>query len=71
MCGINGYIGKDDSVIARMNHVLAHRGPDGSGVYRDERLTLGHVRLAILDLTEKGHQPMFYSKKQGGKLRKI
>ncbi len=39
---------------------LAHRGPDGSGVYTDPHIQFGHTRLAIIDLTESGHQPMTY-----------
>jgi len=39
---------------------LAHRGPDGSGVYTDSHIQFGHTRLAIIDLTEGGHQPMTY-----------
>ncbi len=39
---------------------LAHRGPDGSGVYTDPHIQFGHTRLAIIDLTEGGHQPMTY-----------
>ena len=37
---------------------MAHRGPDGSGVYTDSHIQFGHTRLAIIDLTESGHQPM-------------
>lgn len=39
---------------------MAHRGPDGSGVYTDLHIQFGHTRLAIIDLTEGGHQPMTY-----------
>lgn len=68
MCGINGVVrlsGRPDSVplhglIKRMNDALAHRGPDGDGVFvDDERVGLGHRRLSILDLSEAGSQPMF------------
>ncbi len=37
---------------------MAHRGPDGSGVYSDSHIQFGHTRLAVIDLTESGHQPM-------------
>lgn len=37
---------------------LAHRGPDGSGIWSDGHITLGHRRLAVLDLTQDGRQPM-------------
>jgi asparagine synthase (glutamine-hydrolysing) len=37
---------------------LAHRGPDGTGVYSDTHIQFGHARLSIIDLTEAGHQPM-------------
>ncbi|MCO6040542.1 asparagine synthase (glutamine-hydrolyzing) [Thermococcus alcaliphilus] len=48
-----------------MNESIRHRGPDGEGVYVDENVSLGHVRLAIIDLSPRGHQPMFYSKELG------
>jgi asparagine synthase (glutamine-hydrolysing) len=38
--------------------LIAHRGPDDEGTFRQERLTLGHRRLAILDRSPAGHQPM-------------
>jgi asparagine synthase (glutamine-hydrolysing) len=42
---------------------LAHRGPDGSGTYIDleVNLGLGHRRLAIIDASEGGRQPMSYA----------
>lgn len=41
-----------------MMQIIAHRGPDGKGFYFDHNLAFGHRRLAILDLTETGRQPM-------------
>ena len=67
MCGLVGSLvldGSDFRVepewLARMRDVMAHRGPDGSGVWvdTDGRVGLGHRRLAILDLTEAASQPM-------------
>ena len=62
MCGINGIIHKNlkpnKSDIYKMNHSINHRGPDDSGVFEFENVILGHVRLAILDLSPKGKQPM-------------
>jgi asparagine synthase (glutamine-hydrolysing) len=61
MCGICGFTTTgaipDRSLIERMIGRLAHRGPDGSGWYRDERAALGHARLAIID-TIGGAQPL-------------
>lgn len=37
---------------------LAHRGPDGSGVYTNDHVQFGHTRLSIIDLTDAGRQPM-------------
>ncbi|MDH3402347.1 MAG: asparagine synthase (glutamine-hydrolyzing) [Acidobacteriota bacterium] len=61
MCGIVGIVGRppeDPGVIARMTALLRHRGPDDSGVWRSPGAHLGHTRLAILDLSSAGHQPM-------------
>ncbi len=62
MCGIFGYIGKIEREKAKAClDTLAHRGPDGWGLWQDEGVTLGHRRLAILDLSENGKQPMSFA----------
>ena len=63
MCGIAGYISNtrlSENVIDKMISKLEHRGPDSSGIWRDEstNLVFGHKRLSILDLSSAGHQPM-------------
>lgn len=63
MCGIAGVLhfnGEPASplILKRMTDAIAHRGPDGEGHYIDGPLGLGHRRLAIIDLSEAGHQPM-------------
>jgi len=63
MCGIAGIASArpvEPQLIARMAGALAHRGPDDQGVWLsdDRRLGLGHRRLAIVDLSPQGHQPM-------------
>src|SRR4051812_5712041 len=61
MCGVAGFVGQGDrSDIVSMTRALAHRGPDGEGIYIDEmeRAFLGHRRLAILDIAG-GKQPMW------------
>lgn len=52
----------DGVVLDRFTDSLAHRGPDGRGTYIDGRLCLGlgHRRLAILDVSDSGQQPMAY-----------
>jgi len=58
MCGIAGLLGREDKGLVRsMADRLAHRGPDGEGLFTDEGVTLAHRRLAILD-KEHGAQPM-------------
>lgn len=60
MCGIAGYIGENEAahqLVPRGLSVLTHRGPDSSGAYRDETVSLGMTRLAIIDLPG-GEQPM-------------
>lgn len=63
MCGIAGVYSLTDRppdpewgrILTR---VQKHRGPDGDGVYADDRVVLAHTRLAIIDLSEAGRQPM-------------
>jgi len=43
-----------------MTDSIAHRGPDGEGFFVDDKVSLGHRRLSIIDLSEKGSQPMIY-----------
>ena len=65
MCGICGvyYINKNISknLLVRMCNSLYHRGPDDSGCWisKNSKVGFGHRRLSILDLSKKGHQPMF------------
>ena len=63
MCGIAGFNWNDPNLIKKMNNSLKHRGPDGFGTYTDNLISLGHRRLAIIDLTERGKQPMEYEHK--------
>ena len=63
MCGIVGVIHLGDepvpeTLILRMTDALAHRGPDGEGHYVAGPIGLGHRRLAIIDLSSAGRQPM-------------
>lgn len=63
MCGITGIFhlnGEPASPVALrlMTDAIAHRGPDGEGFYTDAFLGFGHRRLAIIDLSPAGHQPM-------------
>lgn len=60
MCGINGFNFLDKGIIQSMNHCIKYRGPDGSFYYSDDNVSLGHVRLSIIDLSNAGSQPMTY-----------
>src|SRR5215813_9161195 len=69
MCGIAGYWGymandMTPTSFAAFTRSLAHRGPDGFAIehYADARFWLGHHRLAIIDLSEHGRQPLSYAK---------
>jgi asparagine synthase (glutamine-hydrolysing) len=71
MCGIVGYAGRPGALtvdlLAAMRDKIAHRGPDASGIWSssDGSVVLGHRRLAILDLSATGSQPMENSKRTG------
>jgi asparagine synthase (glutamine-hydrolysing) len=58
MCSINGFTWRDETLVRRMNTVTKHRGPDGTGVFVADGISLGHNRLAIIDLSPAGAQPM-------------
>src|SRR5215471_14623074 len=61
MCGIAGFQGRfDTDLLAQMSAVIAHRGPDDSGLYcaSEHGVGLAHRRLSIIDLSPSGHQPM-------------
>lgn len=65
MCGISGIINKNGAPVTHdeiqsINNLIAHRGPDGQGIFLEKNFALGHRRLAILDISSAGHQPMFY-----------
>jgi asparagine synthase (glutamine-hydrolysing) len=65
MCGIAGIYDRqgdnDAGAVSRMLDVQAHRGPDGCGTWVDPGIVLGHRRLAFLDLSHEGAQPMTYA----------
>lgn len=60
MCGIGGWLGEriEPDISRQMLARLSHRGPDGTGEWRGDGIWLGHRRLAVLDLTSEGRQPM-------------
>jgi len=72
MCGITGvyHFNNDEKTtketVDKMRDTLAHRGPDGKGTFvsKDKKVGLGHRRLSIIDLSEKGAQPMTDEKEE-------
>src|SRR5262245_16023287 len=63
MCGIAGIVNAGNAtdfspVVRRMIDAEKHRGPDGQGFYTSAHVAFGHCRLAILDVSTAGHQPM-------------
>jgi len=67
MCGIAGFMADDasagvhpddDAAVKRMLDCIAHRGPDAEGIWRAPGVVLGHRRLAIIDLSAEGNQPI-------------
>ncbi len=64
MCGIGGFVQfeqktGDQTTLRAMGEAIYHRGPDAGGEYLDEMVGLCHRRLAIIDLSEAGNQPMY------------
>ena len=69
MCGIAGIFNVNGEpvspvILRKMTDAIAHRGPDGEGFYTDSFIGLGHRRLAIIDLSPSGHQPMITPDRQ-------
>ena len=58
MCGINGFSWGQLEQINKMNIISTNRGPDDTGTYVNDDVSLGHNRLSIIDLSMNGHQPM-------------
>jgi asparagine synthase (glutamine-hydrolysing) len=63
MCGIAGIFNVNGEpvspvILKKMTDAIAHRGPDGDGQFVEGCVGLGHRRLAIIDLSPAGHQPM-------------
>lgn len=61
MCAINGSTGSREEAVARMNAATHVRGPDGTRVWSNGKVTLGFNRLAIIDLSERAMQPMHHA----------
>ena len=70
MCGIYGQINRerpvDKDVLAVCTDTLTRRGPDSSGYFVKDNIGLGYRRLAIIDLSSAGDQPMFNKDKSLG-----
>lgn len=69
MCGIAGIFNLNGEPVSpvflrKMTDAIAHRGPDGEGFYTDSFIGFGHRRLAIIDLSPAGHQPMITEDRQ-------
>ena len=67
MCGIIGFLGGDfindqlsNTILEEMSDQIVKRGPDSAGIWLDSssKIALGHRRLAVVDLSSAGHQPM-------------
>src|SRR4030067_1640910 len=69
MCGITGFItdnhreNSTGELVRKMTTILSHRGPDGNQAWLDEQngIAIGHARLAVIDLSASGAQPMHSS----------
>jgi asparagine synthase (glutamine-hydrolysing) len=63
MCGIGGIVNLNEDqpisveILTRMMEPIRHRGPDGTGIYRDASAGLGNLRLSIIDIAG-GDQPI-------------
>jgi len=69
MCGVTGIINLDNKeasvdLMKAMMLCMKHRGPDDNGIFTDGNVSIGQVRLSIIDLSSGGHQPMFTNDKR-------
>lgn len=70
MCGINGLVSNSisnvlkEKYVSKMNLALAHRGPDNTGIWNNDEISLGQTRLSIIDLSDAGNQPFFSNDKR-------
>jgi asparagine synthase (glutamine-hydrolysing) len=70
MCGIAGFVdfskNSTESILGQMSCAVAHRGPDGQGLYFSDngefQIGLGHRRLSIIDLSTDANQPMHFNR---------
>jgi asparagine synthase (glutamine-hydrolysing) len=62
MCGISGFFGScySSEQLRASSVSIAHRGPDGYGIFEEDEVGLAHRRLSIIDLSEAGAQPYYY-----------
>lgn len=62
MCGLCGFTGEvvdRDAAIQSMTDKITHRGPDSSGIFADDSISMGFRRLSIIDIASTGDQPIF------------
>ncbi|MBN2143135.1 MAG: asparagine synthase (glutamine-hydrolyzing) [Candidatus Aureabacteria bacterium] len=59
MCGIAGFNWRDEPLLRKMTGTIHYRGPDANGHAFFDSMSLGNVRLSIIDLSTKANQPMF------------
>lgn len=65
MCGIAGFTGNNKEKQTAFQEMLSHRDHDDKGLYSDEQVSISQTCLSILDLSDAGHQPMFYIPNKG------
>jgi asparagine synthase (glutamine-hydrolysing) len=59
MCGIIGFNWQDENLVKSLASLLEHRGPEQDGFHVRDGISIGHKRLRIIDLSEKGRQPLY------------
>ncbi|MBN2019732.1 MAG: asparagine synthase (glutamine-hydrolyzing) [Sedimentisphaerales bacterium] len=59
MCGILGFNWEDEKKVRTLAELLRHRGPEQEGFHVADGVSIGHKRLKIIDLSEKGRQPLY------------